>query len=388
ASKGLEFRHVFLVGAVDQRFPTRERRDPIPLPDGLVNERLPEGDAHLEEERRLMYVAMTRAKDSLMVTGSEDMGGVRKKKPSVFIAEAELTLETGTVEGGSVLSLAPAEPVREAERDIRDHVSIKRRFSFTQLAAFRSCPLQYKFAHVYRVPILGSYHKSFGQTMHLTLHDVLVLHRDRGLATQVSLFAAPSETTPTEGFRVSVDEATDIYEARWAENDLWYPDRPTYEKYHAEGRSAIRLLCDRWQASPPDVVALEQAFDWKIGDHSIRGSVDRIDRLPDGSVALIDYKTGTPKTHEKLESSDKEQLRIYQLAMTARGLTVGRLVYAYLRDGTDVEIEPLAGEEIETFTSDLQERMDAILSSAFPPNASRFTCTYCDFRGICEYRKL
>ncbi|MFH1077901.1 MAG: ATP-dependent helicase, partial [Patescibacteria group bacterium] len=137
ASKGLEFRHVFLVGAVDQRFPTRERRDAIPLPDGLVNERLPEGDAHLEEERRLMYVAMTRAKDGLTVTGSEDIGGVRKKKPSIFIAEAELTLEMGTVEGGTVLSLAPAEPIREAERDLRDYVAIKRRFSFTQLAAFR-----------------------------------------------------------------------------------------------------------------------------------------------------------------------------------------------------------------------------------------------------------
>ncbi|MFH1078640.1 MAG: PD-(D/E)XK nuclease family protein, partial [Patescibacteria group bacterium] len=298
------------------------------------------------------------------------------------------TLEMGTVEGGTVLSLAPAEPIREAERDLRDYVAIKRRFSFTQLAAFRSCPLQYKFAHVYRVPILGSFHKSFGQTMHLTLHDVLVLHRDRGLATQVSLFAIPTEAAPLEGFRVTVEEASDIFEARWSENDLWYPDRPTYDRYHAEGRAAIRRLCSQWIASPPEVLALEQAFDWKIGDHSIRGSVDRIDCLSDGRVTLIDYKTGTPKAEEKLEASDKEQLRIYQLAMAARGLNVGRLVYAYLRDGSEVEVEPLAGDEIEGFTSDLQERMDAILASKFPPNASKFTCAFCDFKGICEYRKL
>jgi len=90
ASKGLEFQHVFIVSLVDQRFPTRPRSESIPLPSGLVHERLEEGNAHLEEERRLMYVAMTRAKKSLILTGAEDYGGARKKKPSVFIGESGL----------------------------------------------------------------------------------------------------------------------------------------------------------------------------------------------------------------------------------------------------------------------------------------------------------
>src|SRR5262249_9811084 len=87
ASKGLEFRHVFVVSMVEQRFPTRARKDAIPLPEGLVNERLPEGDAHLEEERRLFYVAVTRAKETVTLTGAESYGGVRKKKPSLFLLE-------------------------------------------------------------------------------------------------------------------------------------------------------------------------------------------------------------------------------------------------------------------------------------------------------------
>ncbi|MBU1349132.1 ATP-dependent helicase, partial [Patescibacteria group bacterium] len=87
ASKGLEFDHVFVVSLVDQRFPTRARHEAIPLPDGLVNERLPEGDAHLEEERRLFYVAVTRARKGVTLTGAESYGGTRKKKPSVFIGD-------------------------------------------------------------------------------------------------------------------------------------------------------------------------------------------------------------------------------------------------------------------------------------------------------------
>ena len=92
ASKGLEFKHVFVASLVDQRFPSRGRADAIPLPDGLVKERLPEGDAHLEEERRLFYVALTRAKDRLYLTGGLQYGGTRPKKPSPFFAEAGLEI--------------------------------------------------------------------------------------------------------------------------------------------------------------------------------------------------------------------------------------------------------------------------------------------------------
>src|SRR5688572_6302502 len=89
-SKGLEFPTVFVVQLVDSRFPTRRHHEEIPYPDALVKETLPtEGDPHLEEERRLFYVACTRAKDRLYLTGAEDVGGARKKKPSRFLAELD-----------------------------------------------------------------------------------------------------------------------------------------------------------------------------------------------------------------------------------------------------------------------------------------------------------
>jgi DNA helicase-2/ATP-dependent DNA helicase PcrA len=89
AAKGLEFKHVYIVSLVEQRFPSRGRPEAIPLPDGLVNERLEEGDHHLEEERRLLYVALTRAKDTLTITGGSDYGGSRAKKPSPLIVTGD-----------------------------------------------------------------------------------------------------------------------------------------------------------------------------------------------------------------------------------------------------------------------------------------------------------
>ena len=75
---------------VDQRFPTRAKQDSIKIPEPLVKDILPEGDAHLQEERRLFYVAMTRAKTHLYVSWAKDYGGAKQKKPSVFLVETNL----------------------------------------------------------------------------------------------------------------------------------------------------------------------------------------------------------------------------------------------------------------------------------------------------------
>ena len=89
AAKGLEFEYVFLVGLVNQRFPSQGRGEPLPLPPDLVQEPM-EGNLHLEEERRLFYVALTRAKKGLFLTWADDYGGLRQKKPSRFLKELGL----------------------------------------------------------------------------------------------------------------------------------------------------------------------------------------------------------------------------------------------------------------------------------------------------------
>lgn len=66
ASKGLEFDVVFLPGLTNDRFPARAKHDPLPLPEALIAEALPTGDERIQEERRLAYVAITRAKKSYL----------------------------------------------------------------------------------------------------------------------------------------------------------------------------------------------------------------------------------------------------------------------------------------------------------------------------------
>ncbi len=385
SSKGLEFKHVFIVSMVDQRFPTRPRGEAIPLPEGLINERLTVGDAHLEEERRLFYVALTRAKQSVTLSGADFYGGTRKKKPSVFLNEAGLVVEQDETESDQTFILKAPADFERRESEFA-HFPLKKRFSFTQLAAFQKCPKQYKLAHVYKIPMLGSFQKSFGQSMHLALRDILTNHLERGRATQADLFGESLILSyPKNEFRVSLDEALQIFEERWL--DEWYASREQHDKFKAEGKSAIKSMIRTWQTKPPEPKFLEQPFIWQLGEHSLKGAIDRIDEVP-GGIAIYDYKTGEPKTSDEMDSANKRQLWLYQMAMENKGMSVKKLAYIYVRSGQKAEVELLQEEARDKFMEDIQSQMDSILHSTFTPTPSIFICRYCDFRNVCENRKL
>ncbi|MFA6160636.1 MAG: UvrD-helicase domain-containing protein [Patescibacteria group bacterium] len=404
ASKGLEFETVYMVSMVDQKFPTRARTDAIPLPDGLVQERIQEGDLHIEEERRLCYVAMTRAKRNLIMTGADDYGGARKKKPSIFLTESGIEIPQSPEVDVSDTSLLQPTPKQEEERAaLREIFTLKRRFSFTQLVAYKKCPMQYKFAHIYRIPVLGSHQKSFGQSVHLTLQQILKRHLERAGAQQGSLFAPADQFQATSGgLLVTEDEALEIYKECWI--DEWYKNRQDHDKYFAEGREAVLRLWHAWSVKLPKVKALEGDFDWRLGEHSIKGKIDRMDE-ENGGAAIYDYKTSEYKEGDKADALDREQLWLYQMATEAKGQKVTKLAYLFVRaphhavqgsapsvESTgqgcaELEVPLLKDEDKLDFEEDLKRRMDEILISDFPATPSSFLCQYCDFKNICEYRK-
>lgn len=387
AAKGLEFPYVFLVSLVDQRFPTRARAEAIPLPNGLVTERLPEGDYHLEEERRLFYVAMTRAKEELYCSGASQYGGTREKKPSAFLAEAGLDIPEPAQEevidltkGLIASTLAVEEPAAFGDQA---YYQLKRTFSFTQLASFRKCPLQYKFAHLFRIPVLGSFQKSFGQSMHLVFQRLLQLHLARLTeAQQPTLFDAP--TRKRSGLLIEPVEAEQIFDDAWI--DEWYPTRVQHDAFYAKGKLALAHFFGAYKEEAPLVVEVEKPFTLLLGVHALKGKIDRIDRNPDGTYTIFDYKTGEAK--EKLETEDKEQLYLYQIALEEKGMHVSRLAYIYVLDWKFVDVEPLKEKAKETFLEKMRERMDTVLRSSFAPTPESHVCRSCDFRHVCEFKKL
>ncbi|MCH7641548.1 UvrD-helicase domain-containing protein, partial [Patescibacteria group bacterium] len=182
SAKGLEFPVVFLVNLVSQRFPTLHRREQIPIPEKLIKEVLPVGDYHVQEERRLFYVGMTRARDRLFFTAADYYGeGKREKKLSPFIFEAlgnEVVASEGVASGEQLsfldYKLSGLKGRRERkvlERETRGaplHIDY---LSYSQITTFRICPLHYRLRYILKIPVPPSAALSFGGSIHAALRD-------------------------------------------------------------------------------------------------------------------------------------------------------------------------------------------------------------------------
>ena len=177
SAKGLEFPVVFLVNLVDQRFPTNERREQIPIPEELIKEVLPQGDFHLEEERRLFYVGMTRARDRLFLTGANFYGeGKREKKVSVFVKEAlgNIKNQISNIKNkeNQLSIFEPTTEVKLPTSSFQLPTSVPISYlSYSQIETFNTCPLQYKYRYLLRIPTPPSAAASFGETIHETMKD-------------------------------------------------------------------------------------------------------------------------------------------------------------------------------------------------------------------------
>jgi DNA helicase-2/ATP-dependent DNA helicase PcrA len=375
-SKGLEFRFVFIVNLVDRRFPTLERKEAIELPAALIKEKLPEGDFHLEEERRLFYVAMTRAKEALYFTSAEDYGGARKRKLSRFLHELGIT-EPEVISTDAVGPFVEDE-IPEPEARLVPY-RIPKQLSFTQLRAFESCPLQYKFAHILEIPVFESWSLSFGKTMHNTLQAFFQLWIERMGSQQGSLFAVSKEI-PKDKIPVSLEELLKLYNEKWI--DDWYQDNKQREEYYKKGEESLKEYFAILATNLPRPKSLEQGFTLRIGEIAIKGRIDRIDDV-DGGVEIVDYKTGTPK--DKLGKEDREQLLIYQIACEdVLQLKPVKLTYHYLNDHSEQSFIGTP-EELSELKEKILEEYAHMKDSNFEATPG-FHCKFCDFRDICEFR--
>ncbi len=378
ASKGLEFNTVFLAALVDKKFPGINRKEKISIPEALVKEQLPdEKEAHLEEERRLFYVALTRAKENLYLLSAKDYGGKREKKPSIFIEESGFmsTTNMGVKKTNELLNAIKDLENPLMQRNFNYNPPLK--FSFSQIEAFTNCPLQYKFNFILKIPVLAKSVFVFGRVIHNTLRDFF-----SPLLTsynQPDLFDADENKNKKLIFK----DLLLSYQLNWQEDG--YASKEEKEEYKNKGRKMLKLIFDYYEKEGwPKPVFIEKNFLVSIGGHIFKGAIDRVDKLEDGTYEIIDYKTGNPK--EKIDYKTKRQLILYKIALEdGLGLKISKLSYFYLENGYKQSFESDAKLE-EKLKAGLLEGVQGIIKGEFSPKPSML-CDYCDFRSICEFKK-
>jgi len=364
SAKGLEFPVVFLVNLVSARFPTMERKEQIPVPDALIKEILPKGDYHTEEERRLFYVGMTRARDMLYFSAAKFYGeGKREKKFSPFIGETlgdEAIGEVSSIQyqvssnDTKQLSFLDWEKKEEDKKQpIRQHISF---LSYSQLSTFKTCPLQYKYRYIVRIPVPPSAALTFGDTIHRTVRAFYELVRkgDR-----------PAESTLLR-----------LMDQLWS--SIGYGDKKYEEKMKKHGVELLKGFYKKGYDPKIIPTALEEPFKIKITlELTLGGKIDRIDTLPDGTVEIIDYKTGqTPKSRDVTKD---EQLTVYALSAVGKKVIVS---FYFFEDQQKISATRTK-EELEQAKKDIAEEAAEIERSNFAPTPGKY-CDFCEFRLICE----
>jgi DNA helicase-2/ATP-dependent DNA helicase PcrA len=380
ASKGLEFPVVFIPSLVRNRFPSRNMSDKLPIPDKLIKEELPEGDEHIQEERRLMYVALTRAKYKCYLTSANYYAsGKRKSKISPFVVE---------IFGEEELLPKLENPIEheinlKSLTKIRDQVAQKfehrpKFLSYSQVSDYDTCPRKYKYKYIMKIPTKPAAPLAYGITMHNSLKEFYKILKE----SNTSFFDRQGELTK--------ETLLEIYDRKWVSQG--YLNDKHEKKAYEKGKKSLLKFYDEYFDKDQDPVFLEQSFSLNIGDVRMRGAIDRIDLTQDDEgndiYEIIDYKTGD-KVKSKSKVSRDEQLAIYSLAAEkVFDIKAEKLALLFVDEPKKVvadnkKLDKVKEKVIEKI-SDVAEKIGQEIYTATPG----YHCKWCDFKDICKYADI
>ncbi len=371
SSKGLEFKVVFLVNLVSDRFPSRERSEKIPLPAGIIKESLPaDTDFHLEEERRLFYVGMTRAKERLYFTAADYYAaGKRTKKISPFVYEAlpklkQLEAEKNKVQQLSITDVLSVYEDKVEKKEEKQPLKLSY-ITFSNLQMFDICPLHFKAKVIFNIPTPTAAVQSFGISIHKTLYDFYKWVQEGNSPTLKQLFTILKKDWESEGYE---------------------------SKKHEQERfsQAVEMLKQFYKTevkTPAKTLAMEMPFSFTLRNGvKVFGKIDKVDKKGNG-IEIIDYKTG--EDNPKAEQSHKLQLSMYALAATRvkdailnqdpKNIT---LTLHFLEKNTKKTMN-FKQEDLDKLEYELIEKIAEIEKSDFACSKG----VICN-RGTCEYRML
>ena len=368
-AKGLEFPVVYLPGLVERRFPTRRRPTALPYPHALRRETLPHGDPHLLEERRLFFVAMTRARDELQLSAAQDVGDKRAAKPSRFVLEA-LDLSGPAVRAHKASAFealaqhapdAPAPEMVEPPLAESDPLSL----SHQQIADYETCPAKYRFAHVLRVPLLPHHGVLYG----LAVHNAI-----RAYYRQV-----------LNGWPVRVEDVWAAFEASWQSEG--FISREHEESRLAAGREALARFFEREQRAGTRPHAVEREFRFTVGANLVRGRFDRVDLRAEGPV-IVDFKSSDVREPEAADrrARDSLQLALYALAYReAYGASPVAGELHFVESGLVGRIA-VGAETFERATEAIHRAAAGVRARRFEARPSYAACRQCAFQSVCPSR--
>jgi DNA helicase II / ATP-dependent DNA helicase PcrA len=368
-AKGLEYPHVFIIRATTGSFPMpfkqplfefpQELRDPLTAAEGDPKE------MHNQEERRLFYVAMTRARDTLAMYAKQGRG---KKDPTppgylrellqeksikdvVQQRSADLRVDiTAAVAPASTLGAWFALPPRIPEQKLT--------LSATRLETYNKCPLKYKIETEWNIPDQPVPAMQFGYAVHTALKAYYDAVRAERPITRDALLTVFLEQLSISRFE----------------------DPLQLELYRKQGLQQLGDFFDLRTAEPvSQVLATEKFFQFEVAGVRVIGRMDRVD-LNGDALIVTDYKTGSPRSEEDAEKS--LQLSIYAAAAKKEWSSLPSSLRFYNLETNEAATTVRTEEQIRETEALICETAESIRAGQFDAKPG-FHCKWCGFRTLC-----
>ena len=228
--------------------------------------------------------------------------------------------------------------------------------SFSRISAYQFCPWKFKLIYQDRMKPPPTPQISLGLTVHRALEE---FHKSDGK---------------------TLDQLLEIYDNVWVNEGFANPQQTLH--YYEKGEKMLHNYFNSFQLRKSQIVAIEKEFRFPVGKRILRGMIDRVDKLPDDTYEVIDYKTHAEMwTQEKIDTD--LQLTFYAMGceqmMKAPPQTLSYYFLAH-----DQVISTSRGKlQIQDAIRQLEETAQKIEKGDFTPNPSR--CPRCDFKMMCQF---
>lgn len=370
-SKWLEFQAVFLYDATSKNW--ESSRDPsklsitISLFEKHIIDKWEKKNQKLEEERRLWYVAMTRAKEHLIISASdnEDM----RLKPSAFIAEIPGTFVThessNTIDPVKII-IAQTTPLPAIDWSEATRVELGKRaknydLSVTALNTWIKSPKEFLEKYLIRQPAGKMPSASFGTAVHVWLAFIGEYFNEYSSLPEKDVWMKKIEQTLYHEILTKKEQ-----------EDFLKKTEEVIENYLSKKNCPLAAKA-----------LIEERFGWKkvvVSGMRLTGVFDRVENLHDGTMQVVDFKTGKPDKGKEQLTDYERQLYFYRLLwdgsnqnkILSRGAldfvewntgdTVNRSIFTYEEAWLELLRKQIAAFKISLETLDFPEVNTFMLS--------------------------
>ncbi len=380
-SKGLEFEHIFIMKCNDGHWGRLRNHDKLKLPKGILKTQILNEDEKDEEERRLFYVAMTRAKTAVHISHTKLNGDGKELLPSMFIADINPDcvekIATQKIEelAAERLQTVFLEPVpKDSDKELENYLKSMLedyRLNVTHLNNYLTCPWQFYYKNLLRAPSAKSKDQALGTAVHSALQ---------------SFVQNPNKDKLLENFEVNLKK-----------------EILTEDEHNETSDRGRKILSDYFE---------HYAQTFNFNSHTeydftrknvffegipITGKIDKIEIIDPQKklVNLVDYKTGNPdgKTEKLARNGDYwRQIIFYKLLCDNAEnfeytMVSGQIDFVQKSKQKDAFVKkdiPIAKEDIEMLSAQIKDSYGEMISLAFlhfMPERYCGECEYCrDFR--------